>query len=76
MISIVAASKGAGCTIIDAWRPLNAPRSSITIFPLRVADFFGGRAQHTDRYADLIGDFWPAIAAPTDIAAMRLCPQA
>ncbi len=76
IIFMVAISNGAGWTIIEACRPLNAPRSSIRIFPLALPTSSAGVPSTVIVTPSSSATLAAAIPAPTDIAAIRLCPHA
>ena len=66
---------GQGCTIIAASRPSNAPPSSIS--DLAAAALLGGRAEHHDGRADLVGDAREADRPRRrELAAITLWPHA
>ena len=67
-------SVGHGWTIIAAWTPSNAPRSSIVIFPPPPSS--AGVPSTTHGQAETVGSGAKASPAPAAVAAMMLWPQA
>ena len=74
MIGISTTSNGAGWTIIAAWTPSNAPRSSSSIFPPPPSSAGVPRTDTVRPASSATGS--SAMPAPADMAAMTLWPHA
>jgi len=68
MIFMVASSKGAGCTIMDAWTPSKTQCSSIRIFPLALPTSSAGVPSTVTVTPASSAIFAAAIPARTDDA--------